>query len=534
MRRLTGLLLILFVMVVMAEPGEWVIETVDSEGSVGSWGALALDSSDCPHIMYLDYTNKDLKHAYRDGLVWQTETVDTEGDTGYASSFAIDSSDKLHVSYYDYTNDEIKYAYWNGTIWETETVASGIYWGYKSSLALWGNAPRLAYYDDTSGCLLFAYKDSGIWVTEIVDSYSTNYSFAEISLGLFDQGRPQIAYCSYFQGEYDLNYAHRYTVGDWSILNIDSGDIGGTSMVTYEYHARDWSHIAYYDKFSGDLNYAIYEEQAGYFTLDTIDSEGDVGNYNSIALRHNSYPFMSYYDATNGDLKYAHLSTTFTVDSEGDVGYTTSLAFNSQNMPRISYYDATNDDLKYAWWDPTAGFDDLSLSAEATNEGVLLSWSIVGDTPAAVSVLRSASESLPIALSGELTGTATSWLDVSAEAGVEYAYYLQVTELDGTISRFGPSEVVVPNTVSELTLSDPYPNPASSALTVSYELAIDGKVSLSVYDLSGRLVETLVSGEQTAGRHSVSWDSSTSATGVYLLRLETAGEAITKRTVISR
>jgi len=171
---------------------------------------------------------------------------------------------------------------------------------------------------------------------------------------------------------------------------------------------------------------------------------------------------------------------------------------------------------------------------------VLLSWSIVGDEPATVSVLRgltqngSVSQNDTVALSGELSGSATSWLDASAEAGVEYAYWLEVTELDGTISRVGPSEVTVQGTVSELTLSDPYPNPADEALTIRYELATDSAVSLSVYDLSGRLVETLVSGNQTAGRHSVSWDSSAEATGVYLLRLEADGEAITKRAVISR
>jgi len=195
----------------------------------------------------------------------------------------------------------------------------------------------------------------------------------------------------------------------------------------------------------------------------------------------------------------------------------------------------TFEDITISWTDHTA-VESADLYTQARDEGVLLSWSIVGDTPAMVSVLRSVNENLPITLSGELTGSATSWLDVSTEAGVEYAYYLQVTELDGTVSRFGPSKVVVPGMVSELPLSDPYPNPASSALTISYELAVDGAVSLSVYDLSGRLVETLVSGEQTAGRHSISWDSSTlaTATGVYLIRLEVAGEAITKRAVISR
>ena len=117
---------------------------------------------------------------------------------------------------------------------------------------------------------------------------------------------------------------------------------------------------------------------------------------------------------------------------------------------------------------------------------------------------------------------------------MEYAYYLEVTELDGTVSRFGPSEVVVPRAASELTLSDPFPNPADETLTIHYELTQNGSVELNIYDLSGRLVETLVSGEQTAGRHSVNWDSSTSATGVYLLRLEANGETITKRAVISR
>ncbi|MCD4733634.1 T9SS type A sorting domain-containing protein, partial [bacterium] len=139
-----------------------------------------------------------------------------------------------------------------------------------------------------------------------------------------------------------------------------------------------------------------------------------------------------------------------------------------------------------------------------------------------------------VVLSGELSGSATSWLDVSAKAGVEYTYWLEVTEADGTVSRFGPSEVVVQGAASELTLSDPYPNPASDALTISYELIQAEVVELNIYDVAGRLVETLVSGEQTAGRHSVSWDSSVAATGVYLLRLEAAGEAITRRAVISR
>jgi hypothetical protein len=86
------------------------------------------------------------------------------------------------------------------------------------------------------------------------------------------------------------------------------------------------------------------------------------------------------------------------------------------------------------------------------------------------------------------------------------------------------------------TLKKSYPNPFRSATTVEYVLAENGPVRLTVYDLMGRRVKTLVSERQAAGRHAVRWKGTNAggapvASGVYLYRLETPGDKRLTRTV---
>ena len=63
-------------------------------------------------------------------------------------------------------------------------------------------------------------------------------------------------------------------------------------------------------------------------------------------------PHISYYDATNGTLKHAVWNgsgwTIQVIDSSGNVGLFTSIAMTDDGQIRISYYDRTNGHLKYA------------------------------------------------------------------------------------------------------------------------------------------------------------------------------------------
>jgi hypothetical protein len=72
----------------------------------------------------------------------------------------------------------------------------------------------------------------------------------------------------------------------------------------------------------------------------------------------------------------------------------------------------------------------------------------------------------------------------------------------------------------EFALYPNYPNPFNPVTVIGYDLPQQGKVSLTVYDVIGRRVATLVSGEQAAGRHKVLFDGRQLASGLYLYRME--------------
>jgi flagellar hook capping protein FlgD/IPT/TIG domain-containing protein/alginate lyase len=77
----------------------------------------------------------------------------------------------------------------------------------------------------------------------------------------------------------------------------------------------------------------------------------------------------------------------------------------------------------------------------------------------------------------------------------------------------------------EFALRPPYPNPFGARTNVRFDLPRPGEVRLTIYDLMGRAVRTLVDGSLPAGRYEASWDAldregNAVASGVYLLRLE--------------
>jgi photosystem II stability/assembly factor-like uncharacterized protein len=68
-----------------------------------------------------------------------------------------------------------------------------------------------------------------------------------------------------------------------------------------------------------------------------------------------------------------------------------------------------------------------------------------------------------------------------------------------------------------------YPNPFNSSTTIRYSIPTAGPVTLDIYDILGRKVQTLLDVKQQAGAHQVIWDANGVVSGVYFYRLK-AGE----------
>lgn len=74
---------------------------------------------------------------------------------------------------------------------------------------------------------------------------------------------------------------------------------------------------------------------------------------------------------------------------------------------------------------------------------------------------------------------------------------------------------------SEFSLSQNYPNPFNPITTIKYQLPVNSRISLKVYDILGREVETLVNEVKDAGYYSVNFNAAKLSSGVYFYRIET-------------
>ena len=200
--------------------------------------------------------------------------------------------------------------------------------------------------------------------------------------------------------------------------------------------------------------------------------------------------------------------------------------------------------------DPVVGYsvDNIApgvpggLMAVAMDDNIQLSWDRSTDEDFQYFVLEKATN---MDFTGpEVIQTAdTSYTDVNFTANETNYYRLIAVDHAGNTSDY--SEVVEAAVLSidenmvpaVFALHQNYPNPFNPTTQIKYDIAEDSFVSITIYDVMGRNIRTLMNVNQTAGYHSIQWDAKNDmgegvSAGMYIYVIQAGEFRATKKMVL--
>jgi type II secretory pathway pseudopilin PulG len=184
---------------------------------------------------------------------------------------------------------------------------------------------------------------------------------------------PDYVYASFYNstaGADDLNFTSTTQAGVWPmpagmVVDSSSADVGQYTSITAP--TTSTIYISYYDASNNDLKFASSTNGGSTWSYKAVATTSDQGQYTSITAPTTSTIYISYFRPTGDDLLVARSQngggswTLVDVDvgTAGSVGKYTSIAAPTVSTVYLCYYDATNDDLDFAY---------------STSSGVAGSW----------------------------------------------------------------------------------------------------------------------------------------------------------------
>jgi hypothetical protein len=104
-------------------------------------------------------------------------------------------------------------------------------------------------------------------------------------------------------------------------------------------------------------------------------------------------------------------------------------------------------------------------------------------------------------------------------------------EITGMIIANSHSEVKM-SVPGKFGLNEAYPNPFNPSTSMNLHMPVKGIVNVHVYDLNGRVVQTLLSGVQSEGDYNITWNATQQSSGMYLIRAETAEQTAVQKVLL--
>lgn len=131
----------------------------------------------------------------------------------------------------------------------------------------------------------------------------------------------------------------------------------------------------------------------------------------------------------------------------------------------------------------------------------------------------------------DTTGITATTLDLVFNRIYSGVIHFSTLAIVGETSVTAIDDPVIP---SNYMLEQNYPNPFNPVTTFRYTLPEAQNVSITIYDITGRQVETLLNGYQQAGSYMLKWNASHYSTGIYFYRLSAGSFTATNKMILMK
>jgi alpha-tubulin suppressor-like RCC1 family protein len=353
----------------IAEPGQWEITTVDSEGEIERLLSLSHAPDGNSGIAYSDKSNNELKFAGYDGTTWHIDTVDSEG--GVAPALCYNQDGRPAISYT--RNSNLKYAEFDGENWNIQTLDSETSVHSYSSLSLDpAGHPAISYRVGSNAHLKYIEFDGENWEISYLDgSHGSGFS-----LNHGPDKHPAISYRTPYQ---DLKYT-AYDGIHWRTITVDAkGSSGGITSLNYDSNGNPV--IAYIGS-NNTIRFTNHDN--GQWNFQTID----FGSWPSLHHAPNGNPAIAYKGVRDDSNQHQSSDPLRFAEHDGErwrvetllvaetVQPRPSLSHDANGNPTIAYVTSANT-LAFAHRTspPTFGADNHysifqpAITAEADSDG---------------------------------------------------------------------------------------------------------------------------------------------------------------------
>ena len=226
-------------------------------------------------------------------------------------------------------------------------------------------------------------------------------------------------------------------------------------------------------------------------------------------------------------------------DSDFDAG---SVNLSELEIDWIQLYlaDETSSEIQFRFWDGNNSPENLTASFEAAPEELTTGWNFIR----VPEYINATFENGNVFVG--LTGTNDIHVGFDSDSFGKTFVRPQVQDnwqMDQNENMM--LRVILGSTVANNDVSKPvfdvsnYPNPFNPETTISFNIKNSGDVKLSVYNIKGQLVKTLVNDHLESGNHSFVWNgkdnkSADVSSGVYFYRLNTGKNSVTRKMILMK